>query len=211
VGRATLFLVAATLLLSLTSSAHAAGNAVAVWSSFDGSARRIEASYRPAGGNFAQTPEILAYMDGSGTIIDLDVVMDASGRAIATRELDPIFDPAQDDGPIRTEGDQRPRVAIDTQGNAVLTWIHGFPDNTGSVQAASLPAGGAIGPVEPVSDAADVQDEFYDLTLDSAGDAHAPMRSGATAHRTFRRTAKRATSFRTLKRCRVRGKRITCR
>jgi hypothetical protein len=59
------------------------GNAIAVWSRFDGAKQRVQAAYRPAGGSFA-TPQTVSAAGQDGT--NPQVSIDESGDAVAVWE-----------------------------------------------------------------------------------------------------------------------------
>jgi hypothetical protein len=129
------------------------GDAIAVWTTYNGSHDLIDASERPAGGSW-QTPVQIS--GSSENASEPQVAMNADGDAVvawtiwtgATNAIEATELPAggtlQTPAQISNAGseDYDAQVAIDEHGDVVAAWEH---DNGGQevVQAAQLPAGGS--------------------------------------------------------------------
>ncbi|HMI98544.1 MAG TPA: PASTA domain-containing protein [Gaiellaceae bacterium] len=160
---------------------NAAGDAVVVWESSDsqnGSRAVVQGAVRPAGGMWSP-PEDISVGDSS----DPQVALDSAGNAIAAWEDfpgggspveaavrpaggawgDPEVVSAQDDLAIR------PRIALDSAGNAVALWTR-LELSGWSVRAAARLSGGSWGAPQDLS----ASGEFAflpELALNPAGDA----------------------------------------
>jgi hypothetical protein len=141
----------------------AAGEAVAVWTAFDGSNFILRGAVRSADGEWSE-PDDLSDAGGNVTPLEApDVAIDAAGNAIAVWKLeggndvvqaavrpaggdwaepDDLSDPGQDAG--------EPHVAMNDAGEAVAVWTH-F-DGSDIVQAAVRPAGGDWAEPDDLSD-----------------------------------------------------------
>jgi PKD domain len=156
------------------------GNAVAVWSRFDGAKYIVQGARRPAGGGWEPALDISA----SGQNAEApQVAIDAAGAAVAvwarSDGVDPIVQAAVK-GPVgpwaghvdlSAPGDfsSEPQVAVDPAGTAVATWAR---DNspTRRIEAAVRPAGGGWQPSVPLSRAGEAAED-PDVAVDPAGNA----------------------------------------
>jgi hypothetical protein len=143
------------------------GDAMAVWQSEDGkleggvSSYEARTAFRPAGGAW-QAPETLSPYGQSAE--EADVAFDAHGDAFAVWEaysssvpegdghfsIQAAFRPAGgpwqtpvDLSPVEAPGSLHPSLAVDAQGDAMVTWNRGEGPGGGPVQEAVRPAGGA--------------------------------------------------------------------
>lgn len=111
------------------------GNAVVIWSRHDGTNERVEAAFRPAGGDW-QAPE---FVSAEGVQADdPQVALDPAGNAIAVWKSQSGDDQwvekamrtagtesdweSLDDLSDRTFGVENPQVAVDPAGNAIALW-----------------------------------------------------------------------------------------
>jgi hypothetical protein len=142
------------------------GDAIAVWHSEDGkleggvSSYEVRTAFRPAGGAW-QTPERLSPYGQSAE--EVDVAFDAHGDAFAVWgaysssvpegdahfSIQAAFRPAGgawqapvDLSPVEAPGSVHPSLAVDVQGDAIVTWNRAEGPGGGSVQEAFRPAGG---------------------------------------------------------------------
>jgi hypothetical protein len=139
------------------------GDAVAVWSSEDGTEANgtekyeVQSAYRPTGGAW-QAPETLSVPDGGDeSAEDASVALNGRGDAVAawqfytghTFVVEAAYRPAGGTwqapvylAPEEIPGTGRdPQVAVDEQGDAIAIWNRGGPYG-GPVQEAFRPAGG---------------------------------------------------------------------
>jgi hypothetical protein len=156
------------------------GDAVAVWSRFDGSDFRVQAVTRSAGGGFS-VPVNLSAAGEDGILPQ--VAMDKVGNAVvvwrrfdganirvqaATRPAGGAFSGPVNLSPAGEDG-FTPAVAMGETGDAVAAWGH-FDGPDSRVQVATRPAGGAFsGPVD--ISAAGVDAFTPAVAMDQDGDA----------------------------------------
>jgi len=131
-----------------------AGDAIAAWRQSTGSDSNqlVEASERPAGGNWQAPVEI----SGPQNTTDLELAVGSGGEAIAVWDTfengDVVQAAAHASGrawqtpvtispPGQRTGAFAPQVAVDAHGEAVVVWESGIAQS-GFVQAAVRPAGG---------------------------------------------------------------------
>jgi hypothetical protein len=143
-----------------------AGNALAVWDSFDGGEQRIQASLRPAGGSFG-TPQPISAAGGDAQ--EPQPAFDPKGNAIvawsfndgaisraqaAFRPAGGSFEPAKTiSGPsVAGQDANNVSVALDLQGNAIVIWDRSDTANS-RIETAFRPAGGSFEPAKTISDA----------------------------------------------------------
>jgi PKD domain len=166
------------------------GDAMAVWQSEGGkleggvSSYETRTAFRPAGGAW-QTPERLSPYGQSAE--DANVAFDAHGDAFAVWEaysssvpegdahfsIQAAFRPVGgawqapvDLSPVEAPGGEHPSLAVDAQGDAIVTWNRG----AGPVQEAFRPAGGAWqAPVDLTQGSA--EGDFSQVAFDKQGDA----------------------------------------
>ena len=166
------------------------GDAMAVWQSEDGkveggvSSYEARTAFRPADGVW-QAPETLSPYGQSAE--DADVVFDARGDAFAVWEaysssvpegdahfsIQAAFRPVGsawqapvDLSPVEAPGGEHPWLAVDAQGDAMVSWNRG----AGPVQEAFRPAGGAWqAPVDLTQGSA--EGDFAQVAFDKQGDA----------------------------------------
>lgn len=166
------------------------GDAMAVWQSEDGkleggvSSCEVRTAFRPAGGTW-QAPERLSPFGQSAD--EANVAFDAHGDAFAMWEayssnvpegeahfsIQAAFRPAGGtwEGPIdlsqvEAPGSVHPSLAVDVQGDAMVTWNRG----AGPVQEAFRPAGGAWqAPVDLTQ--GNAEGDFSQVAFDKQGDA----------------------------------------
>ena len=159
-----------------------AGDAVAVWSRFNGANQIVQAASRPAGGAWSGAADIsVAGRDA----VEPQVAIDSAGNAVAVwSRSDGLRTVVQEatlaagggwSAPIdlsNAEGNAAaPQVAVDVAGDAVVVWSR-FNGLNQIVQAASRPAGGAWSGAVDLSlaggDAVEPQ-----VAIDGAGNATA--------------------------------------
>lgn len=163
-------------------AADSRGNAVAVFLSNDGEARRVQSVYRPAGGTW-DAPVTLSLPGNEPSRTGPQVALDGRGRAVAVWAADT-------DGPMRLQAADRradgtwstpvtisdadrhaydPSIAVDPEGGATVVWSSSpttGDDPVGEILwAAHRPAGGAWEP--PVKLAEDAL--YSDVGVDAAG------------------------------------------
>jgi hypothetical protein len=170
------------------------GDAMAVWQSEDGkleggvSSYEVRTAFRPAGGAW-QTPERLSPYGQSAE--EANVAFDAHGDAFAVWEayssgvpegdahfsIQAAFRPAGgtwqapvDLSPVEAPGSVHPSLAVDAQGDAMVTWNRAEGPGGGPVQEASRPAGGTWqGPVDVTQ--GNEWGNFSQIAFDKQGDA----------------------------------------
>ena len=169
----------------------ASGNALAVWTSFNGTNRIVQSAFRPAGGAFA-TPVDLSATGQNASLPQ--VAFDASGDALAVwirsdgtnnivrsafRPAGGAFAPAVD---LSAAGQSAadPQVAFDASGNALAVW-HRSDGSKDIVQSSFRPAGGAF-PAAGSDLSASGQNAFQpQVAFDASGNALAVwIRSNGT-------------------------------
>ncbi len=157
-----------------------AGNAVAVWSRFDGANYRIQAASKPVGGPWGAPVDLSA---PGGDAAEARVAIDLAGNAIAawtrfdgsneviqaaSRPLGGAWG-AADDLSLPGQDADEPDVALDQAGNALVIW-QGSDGADIIVQVRSKPAGGTWGVVIPLSEAG--EDAFgAEVAVNARGDA----------------------------------------
>jgi len=131
------------------------GDAVAVWSRFDGSNEIVQSSQLPFGGSWTSAADVSStgidglfarvVMNTSGQTVTVWANFDGVNYSIAASSLQfgglwtMLFDAS---APNPGENQKNPRVAIDQNGNAVAVWER----DTGSsetIQASTIPFGGS--------------------------------------------------------------------
>lgn len=162
----------------------AAGNAVAIWERHVGGEEIVEASERPAGGDWSE-PETLSLPDEEGE--QSRVAIDAAGNAIAvwitgTSITDYVIrsaarppggawsDPEDVSGPVSEA--VTPNIALAAAGDTVVVWS-AFEGEDRILQGAVRSADGEWSAPEDLSDAGDdvaLLDE-PDVAIDAAGNA----------------------------------------
>lgn len=157
-----------------------AGNVVSVWDRSDGTAQRVEAAFRPAGGTFT---EPVAISDPGATAWFARVAVDPAGNALAVwarydgantriqaafRPVGGAFAPA-DTVSGAGENGSFPQVAFDGAGNAIVAWVASGA-STSVMRAAYRPAGGSFGPAAAISSAGTSSNQFH-LLFDAQGTA----------------------------------------
>jgi hypothetical protein len=130
----------------------AAGNAVAVWTRFNGSDEIVQAAVRPAGGDWAEPDDLSAAGQDAG---EPAVAIEAAGEAVAVWHrsnganliLQGAVRPAggdwaePDDLSAAGQNAAEPDVAVDQEGRAVAVWSR-FNGANHIIQGAVRPAGG---------------------------------------------------------------------
>jgi hypothetical protein len=188
----------------------AAGNGVAVWHESDGSANRIKAAYRPAGG-FLQPASVVELSAGDTTSSEPHVAMSPNGTAIAVwislqagstthyQVLARVRPPgaASAWGPRTsliggTESASAPAVAIDANGNAIVAFVRSDPllesgRNTTRLQYVLRPANGTFTGTNSIYYAGSTgADEGLigrpDVTFDAQGNALLAWASAPTSY-----------------------------
>jgi hypothetical protein len=156
------------------------GNAVAIWERRDGTDRRIQAAFRPAGGSFGP-PQTLSTDDDN--ILEQQLALDGQGSAVAVwlwkrdgandriqaalRPAGGNFSPPQT---LSTgETIEALRLAVNGQGNALVVWERRDGTND-RIQAALRPAGGNFSPPQTLSATGD-QVTFPQVAIDESGNA----------------------------------------
>lgn len=139
-----------------------AGNAIAVWERSDGTSFRLQARRLPAAappapaqtlspsGHDAFSPGVAA--DASGDAIAVWVRSDGTDLRIEARQLPAAGAP----GPVLSLSPSghdaaSPTVAIDADGDAIVTWYRSDGTND-RIEARQVSAAGALGPVLTLSD-----------------------------------------------------------
>jgi hypothetical protein len=161
---------------------NAAGDAVAVWSRFDGTNNIVQAAVRPVGGSWGAAQDLSATgqnavdprtavdrlgdataawsrFDGTNNIVQA-AVRPAGGSWGAVKDLSAMGQNAFD-----------AHVAVDGLGNATVAWRR-FDGANYIVQAATLPAGGSWGEVKDLSAAGQSAFKSH-VASDAAGDVTA--------------------------------------
>jgi PKD domain len=170
------------------------GDAMAVWQSEDGkleggaSSYEARTAFRPAGGAW-QAPERLSL--GGQSADEANVAFDAHGDAFAVWEaysssvpegdahfsIQAAFRPAGGAwqtpvklSPVEAPGSVHPSLAVDVQGDAIVTWNRAEGPGGGSVQEAFRPAGGAWqAPVDVTQ--GNAWGDYSQAAFDKQGDA----------------------------------------
>lgn len=156
------------------------GDAVATWTSVEGSEKVIEAASRPAGGNWSAAVGI---SPGGALATRAQVALDAHGDAVAiwqyyagseeviqsaTRLAGSTWS-APVDVSVTGSGVSFPTIGLDADGDAVAVWI--YYDGTNEIlESASRPAGGSWSPSLGIS-APGEDPEDLSLEVDPQGDA----------------------------------------
>ena len=162
------------------------GNAIAVWSRFDGTNFIVQAAARAAGGSFGAPRDLSAAgqkagfsqvaVDGQGNAIAVWSRFDGTNFIVqaAARAAGGSFGAPQDLS-AAGQGAFNPQVAVDGQGNAIAVW-HRFDVGTNTiVQAAARAAGGSFGAPQDLS-AAGQNASFPEVAVDGQGNAIAVWR-----------------------------------
>ena len=161
------------------------GNAIAVWSRFDGTNFIVQAAARAAGGSFGAPQDLSAAgqkagfsqvaVDGQGNAIAVWSRFDGTNFIVqaAARAAGGSFGAPQDLS-AAGQGAFNPQVAFDGQGNAIAVW-HRFDGTNTIVQAAARAAGGSFGAPQDLS-AAGQKASFPEVAVDGQGNAIAVWR-----------------------------------
>ena len=161
------------------------GNAIAVWSRFDGTNFIVQAAGRAAGGSFGAPQDLSAAgqkagfsqvaVDGQGNAIAVWSRFDGTNFIVqaAARAAGGSFGAPQDLS-AAGQGAFNPQVAFDGQGNAIAVW-HRFDGTNTIVQAAARAAGGSFGAPQDLS-AAGQKASFPEVAVDGQGNAIAVWR-----------------------------------
>ena len=161
------------------------GNAIAVWSRFDGTNFIVQAAGRAAGGSFGAPQDLSAAgqkagfsqvaVDGQGNAIAVWSRFDGTNFIVqaAARAAGGSFGAPQDLS-AAGQGAFNPQVAFDGQGNAIAVW-HRFDGTNTIVQAAARAAGGSFGAPQDLS-AAGQKASFPEVSVDGQGNAIAVWR-----------------------------------
>lgn len=157
-----------------------AGNAVAVWSRFDGTDYRVQAASKPVAGAWGAPVDLSAPGEDAG---EPQVAIDPAGNAVAawsrSNGANTIIQAASkpvggawgapDDLSLPGQDADEPDVALDQAGNAVAVWQRSNGANS-IVQTVSKPVGGTWGAMIPLSAAG--EDAFgAEVAVNAAGDA----------------------------------------
>ena len=161
-------------------ASDARGDAVAVWLKAEGSSRRVQAAYRPAGGAFgavqtlsqagAEADEPRVAMDGRGDAVllwsiaggghaEVQAAVAAPGGAFAA--------PVSLSGPAAVAS--VPQVALDEHGDAIAVW-DGWDGSNIRIEDSVRPAGASFGAPQLLSPAG-YNADTPQLAYDAAGDA----------------------------------------
>ena len=161
------------------------GNAIAVWSRFDGTNFIVQAAARAAGGSFGAPQDLSAVgqkagfsqvaVDGQGNAIAVWSRFDGTNFIVqaAARAAGGGFGAPQDLS-AAGQGAFNPQVAFDGQGNAIAVW-HRYDGTNTLVQAAACAAGGSFGSPQDLS-AAGQNASFPEVAVDGQGNAIAVWR-----------------------------------
>lgn len=139
-----------------------AGNATAIWVRSDGVNKRVQASFRRAGGAFS--PAVTVSEAGQDAA-EAQLAVDAQGNAIAVwirsdgtaRRAQAAFRPVGGafSAPVNLSAgirdDSSPQVSVDSTGRAVAIWTHTAESTNQIVQAAYRSPGGSFGVAVDVS------------------------------------------------------------
>jgi hypothetical protein len=129
---------------------NAQGNAVAVWTRFDGTSRIVQGAVRPAGrawqapvdlsaaGQSAVAPQVAVNAQGDA----VTVWIRSNGTNDIVQAAVRLHDVAPVDLSATGQDTLAPQVGVDAQGDAVAVWTRSNGTND-IVQAAARPAGGA--------------------------------------------------------------------
>ncbi len=152
------------------------GEAVAVWEREEGGHDEVQASVRPAGGDWQRPPTDLSPVGVS--TYEPELAIDAAGEGVAVWGQEGIIEASACSAggswlpavgvSLSEDAGERPQVAIDAAGEAVAVWesSHG----TDTIQSSSRPAGGAW--AAPVDVSAPGSEGFYpQVAFDAAGEA----------------------------------------
>ena len=138
----------------------AAGDALAIWTRYDGANGIIQAAERPAGGGGAWSGAQDLSAPGR-TAVEPQIAIDPAGNAVAVwrryadvarqqaivqaarRPAGGAWEAPQDLSPVEQEA-FGPQVAVDAAGNVVATWTRFVPGMNAIVQAAALDAAGPV-------------------------------------------------------------------
>jgi hypothetical protein len=157
-----------------TLDTDASGDALLVWTRFDGVERRVEARFRSAAGDLGPIETISPPGNASSPRVAVDPAGDAVIVWIAASEvharlraadgsLGPVLDVSGALTPAR-----EPAVDVDDDGNALIVWGFGTFDK---LRARSLSATGRLGAVQSVTDASILLAGAHDVAVDADGDA----------------------------------------
>lgn len=169
----------------------ARGDALAAWQREDGTLEtsnkyEVQVAYRPAGGSW-QAPETLSAPGEGGSADEASVAFDGRGDMFAVwdaykanvprgdahfsvqaafRPVGGVWQAPVDLSPVEAPGGEHPSLAVDVQGDAMVSWDRG----AGPVQEAFRPAGGAWrAPVELTQ--GKEEGNFSQVAFDKQGDA----------------------------------------
>ncbi len=158
------------------------GDAIAVWTRFDGTNTRIQAGFRPRGFFFggAQTlspetipasePQVAADEEGNAIAVWTALVGGNLRVQAAFKPDDENFGEAETISPAGSDAFQ-PQVGLDGDGDAVVVYTRFNGSNT-IIEAALRPEHDGFGPAQPLSGAG--QDAFEpQVAVDRKGDAAA--------------------------------------
>jgi PKD domain-containing protein len=160
---------------------NAQGDAVAVWPRYDGGKRIVEATERPAGGDWSD-PVVISDPAGEEEPGQAHVGLDSAGNAVAVWS---VFDsgsvirtamrPAggdwSDPEDLFTEDGRTPQMAMNAAGDAVAVW-NGFNGVSNLVTwAATRPAGGDWSAPENISLAGEAAAFYPEVSIDGDGNA----------------------------------------
>jgi hypothetical protein len=157
-----------------------AGNAVAVWSRFDGTNDRVQAASKPVGGAWGAPVDLSAPGEDAA---EPQVAIDPGGNVVAAwsrfNGANEIIQAASkpaggawgapDDLSLPGQNADEPDVALDQAGNALVVWQRSNGANS-IVQVRNRPAGGTWGAVISLSMAG--EDAFgAEVAVNATGDA----------------------------------------
>jgi hypothetical protein len=160
---------------------NAAGDALFVWTRFDGTRFRIQARARSAAGVLG-TAQTLSAASGEGAFTP-QVAIDDDGRTLVVWRVGNLADfliqarsrsAAGVLGPIEKVSQNGqvvsdPQVVITGSGDALLVWLRSEGNNA-QVHARARSAAGTLGPVQDISDA-DERARPARVAIDADGDA----------------------------------------
>lgn len=155
------------------------GNAVAIWTRFDGSNTIIQAATKPFGGNWGSPINLSA---AGHDAINPKVVVDLAGNAVAVWEINlsglEVIQAAtlpfrgSWTSPINISGPHNafnPEVATDSMGNAIAVWRESTVGFSHIIKGAQLPFGGNWTSAVSISGGPDAS--VPQLAIDSKGNA----------------------------------------